>query len=151
MKKLYFLIIISLLNFGCLSLWSIEHKIGKRIENCKPNINCIIKVAEIADFEWDKMYVFDYGLSPEAIEEILGMSPPDYHEFKRWLVFVKDDKIVYREIEPTDIEGIVNGEVVFTDLANSRHYSFTPETAVFKAEKHNLTGNKVYYSLTRIK
>lgn len=97
------------------------------------------------------MHVFSYGAYPEYIEKALGTPLPDYVEFKRRIIFLKDGRIVYREDEPTDIERMVDGEVSFTGMdTEPSHLSFTPDTAVFRAAKHEHSDG-VAYTLTQVK
>ncbi|HYR74353.1 MAG TPA: hypothetical protein VEM96_00800 [Pyrinomonadaceae bacterium] len=100
------------------------------------------------------MQVFDYGATRDEIEKSLGTDFPTYVEFTRRIIFLKGGKIVRREDEPTDIERLVNGEVTFTeantDGSSNSHGPYTPETAVFRAEKKSFAGG-VCYVLTQVK
>ena len=124
---------------------------GERVEGCKSDAPCIVRIKDLTDFQWDKMYVFSYGAYPEYIEKALGAPLPYYVEFQRRMVFLKDGKIVYREDEPTDVEHLVDGEVTFAGMNTEPSYvTFTPETAVFSAAKFKHS-NGVAYSLTQVK
>jgi hypothetical protein len=96
------------------------------------------------------MHVFEAGASLDEIKKSLGTEFPDYVEFTRRIVFLKDGRIVHREDEPTDIERAVNGQVSFGDSHTDTHSSYTPETAVFRAEKQEFDGG-VYYALVQVK
>jgi hypothetical protein len=96
------------------------------------------------------MHVFDYDTSQDEIEKSLGTDFPTYVEFTRRIIFLKDGKIIRREDEPTDIEGLVAGQVIFDDYDNRKHRSYTPETAVFSGEKKQFARGE-YYNLTPIK
>ena len=109
-----------------------------------------MKITDVTDFQWDQMHVFASGATREEIEKSLGTDFPDYQEFTRRLVFLKGGKIVRREDEPTDIERPVNGQVTFAESYADPHWSYTPETAVFRAEKKSFNGG-VYYALTQVK
>jgi len=96
------------------------------------------------------MHVFEYGARRDEIEKALGVPFPDYVEFKRRIVFLKDGKIVHREDEPTDIECPIDRQVSFGGSNAGSHWSFTPDTAVFSAEKKEFIGG-VYYVLRQVK
>lgn len=131
--------------FGCSRAGLIERRIGNRVNNCKPNNACIIKITEITNFQWDKMYVFEMSPSAERMTEIMDTPPPYFSEFTKHLVFLKDDKIVHYEQNPTGISEVLDGEVGFGD-SNKGYKLFTPETAIFKAEKKSFKSG-IYYSL----
>ena len=97
------------------------------------------------------MHVYSYGASLEVIEKALGTRFPGYVELTRRIVFLKDGKIVHREDEPTEVERSANGEVSFAEsYPEPSHWLFTPDTAVFRAEKKEFEGG-VHYALTQIK
>ena len=151
MKRLYILSLTLFLVLGCSRSGLIERRIGERVDSCKPDTSCIVKIKELTSFQWDKMFVFSHGASPEYIEKALGTPLPEYVEFQRRIVFLKDGAIVHREDEPTDIEGTVDGEVRFAGLNTEPSYlSFTPDTAAFSAAKGE-SSKKVVYLLTQVK
>jgi hypothetical protein len=149
MKRFCILTLALSLLLGCSTPGALERRIGEKVESCKSDAPCIVRIKDLTDFQWDKMYVFSYGAYPEYIEKALGAPLPDYVEFQRRMVFLKDGKIVYREDEPTDVEHMVDGEVTFGGMNTEPSYVlFTPETAVFSAAKHKHS-NGVAYSLTQ--
>jgi hypothetical protein len=130
---------------GCTSK-RIEQKIRDRIEaQCKNGGDCIIRIKDITDFGWDKMFVFDYGVSQEQIEKALGTPFPGYVEFTRRLVFLKTGKIIYSEDEPTDIEAPVNGMVSFGIDKADGYKVYTPDEAVFRAERNKFSKGIFYH------
>jgi hypothetical protein len=131
-------------------LRSIERKIGKRIDNCQPNTDCIIKIAEITDFQWDKMFVFHYGVPFDEIQKHIGTEYGSYKEFKRQLVFIKDGKVIHQENLLTHISDTVDGAVQFDGLEYNHPLLFTPDTAVFKAQKYTVGYGDINYSLIQI-
>jgi hypothetical protein len=140
-----------LLTLNCTKSGLIEPLVVGRAKSCKPNTSCIIRMKELTDFEWDQMYVFSPGASQEFIEKSLGTPFPDYVEFKRRFVFLKAGKIVHREDDPTDIEHPIDGQVSFAEsYAEPSHWLFSPETAVFNAEKR-VFGNGSIYIMTPVK
>ena len=121
------------------------------MNDCVPSAPCIVKIKDVTDFQWDQLHVFEDGASLDEIQKSLGTDYSDYVEFKRRLVFLKDGRIIHLEDQPTDIERPVNGQVSFADsYPTNAHWSFTPETAVFRAEKKTFDGG-VYYALTQVK
>ena len=145
-----------LLLLGC-SRWGkiepgkIEQRIGERVNGCNAQAPCIIKIKDVTDFQWDQMHVFEYNATRDEIQKSLGTDFPDYTEFTRRIVFLNDRTIIYREDEPTDIERAVNGQVSFGPESYTHpHSSYTPETALFRAEKKTFGGG-VYYVLTQVK
>jgi hypothetical protein len=134
---------------SCSKSGIIEQKIGDRINACKPTEVCIIKIKELTDFQWDKMYVFTSGARNEHIDKALGMKYPNSVEFTRLMVFTKDGKIVHREEEPTSVENIVNGEISFKGSYVDRYYLYTPDTASFRAKKTEFKEGS-YYKLTQL-
>jgi hypothetical protein len=109
-----------------------------------------VKIKDVTDFQWDQMHVFESGATLDKIEKSLGTNFPDYVEYTRRIVFLKDGKIVRREDQPTDFERPTNGAVGFAETGKDQHWSYTPETAVFRAEKKSFDGG-VYYVLTQVK
>jgi len=135
---------------GCSTNGAFEQKIVRRINStCKGSIDCTIRIKDLTNFDWDKMYAFKYTVRADEAEKAMGVPLPEYTEFTRKIVFLKSNQIVYFEEEPTDIEGPVNGQIAFDipDLGNYKLY--TPDTAVFKARKLE-SRNIVYYELNQI-
>ena len=137
--------------FGCSRSGAIERRIGEHIDACQSDSPCMVRIQELTTFEWDRMYVFSYGVSHPYVESALGTRFPDYVEFKRRLVFLKGGSIVHREEEPTDIERMVDGEVSFAGLdTQPSHLSFTPSDAVFIATRQTHSRG-VAYTLTQVR
>ena len=150
MKRVCLLALWLSLLLGCSRSGTVERQIGNRVKACTPSAPCIVKIKDVTEFQWDQLYVFESGASLDEIRKSIGTDYPDYVEFKRRLVFLKDGRIIHREDEPTDVEGPANGEVSFAESHSDRHLSFTPEKAVFRAEKKTFNDG-VYYTLTQVK
>lgn len=113
--------------FGCSKSGLIEQRIGEKVNICKPDVPCIVKIKDLTDFQWDEMHVFSYGSNLDDIRKTLKTDFPNYVEFKRRIIFLKDGKIVHWENEPTNIEGMTDGEVVFAGMENEpSHYRSRP-------------------------
>ncbi len=120
MKLILFISIIAIILNACKSN-TFERKIANKIErNCK-QISCTIRMQELTNFTWDKMYVFKYTATLEEVNKVLGVGFQNYTEFTRKIVFTSGGKIVYQEQEKTNIEGFVNNEVVF-DIPDTTNY-----------------------------
>jgi hypothetical protein len=138
------------ITISCSKSGVIEQRIGDRVNACKPTEACIIKIKELTDFQWDKMYVFTSGARNEHIDRALGIKYPDLIEFTRLMVFTKDGKIVHLEKQPTDIEGAVNGQVYFEGSYIDRYSLYLSDTALFRAERIEFKEGR-YYKLTQMK
>jgi hypothetical protein len=90
------------------------------------------------------MYVFEFWAELLVIEEALGTSFPDFVQFKRRIVFLKGGRIVHREDQPTNIEKHTDGEVHFKLPDGDVYKAYTPDTAVFGAEKKPCEGGSYY-------
>jgi hypothetical protein len=156
MMRLSISILAALLLCSCASgkTGKIERRIGERIDACKPGDSCTIRISDVTDFSWDKMYAFTHNATQDQIDKALGTPFPDYVEFTRGLVFLKDGKIVYREDTPSNIESLVNREVIF-DIPGTEVYKvYTAGDAVFRGWKekfNNVSEKDVYYRLEQIK
>lgn len=132
----------------------IERRISERIDACSAGAPCTIRISDVTDFSWDKMYAFTYNATQDQIDKALGTSFPDYVEFTRRMVFLKDGKIVYREDAPSNIESRVNGEVSFDVPETEIYKAYTTEDAVFRVWKEKVNNgfeSDVYYRLEQIK
>lgn len=152
MKQSIVSIFVLLMFCGCSRSGLIEQSIGSEIEACKPDAPCIVKIKDVTSFQWDEMHVFSYGSSLGEIEKTLRTDFPNYVEFERRIIFLKDGKIVHWENEPTDIEAMTEGEVSFDGMDKlPSQLSFTPDNAIFTAEKYYPTSAGVAYSLKQLK
>ena len=152
MKKIIVSIFILSLCWGCSRKGLIEQTIGEKVDACKPNVPCIIKIKNLTDFQWDEMHVFSSGSSLGEIEDTLKTDFPEYVALKRRMIFLKDGKIVHWENEPTDMENMIEGEVRFDGMEREpSQLSFTPESAVFEALRYFPSSAGVAYHLKQIK
>src|SRR5690606_19049625 len=98
MKKSSLTIVLLAITLGCKEpdQSDIESKIIDSVHRkCGKSSSCNIKISDITDFDWDKMYVFRYNASKEEIIAVVGHRPDTYTEFTRKILFTDDDKIVY--------------------------------------------------------
>lgn len=125
----------------------IEKDVANKIElACKESDDCVIDLKSIAKFDWDKMYVFKYGVTSKDIDKIIGTPAGPYTEFTRKIIFALKGKVVYKEENPSDIESLVNGEVVFEMPDTSTYQAYTSSQAKFIAHKKEFYKG-IYYEL----
>ena len=105
--------------------------------DCQYADTCIVRITELTNFAWDRMYVFSYRATRDDIRKSLGVELPQYTEFTRKIVFLKEGKVIHSEEYPSNVEGLMNGEVVFDIPDNSVHKDYTPDTAVFNVTRRN--------------
>jgi hypothetical protein len=92
---------------------SIEGRIGRAItDRCQPAAKCVIQLREVTPFEWDRMFYFDYSVSPAARRSAVGV-PFDTAELQRQLVFLRNGQVVRNDLLPTDVEKPVENELAF--------------------------------------
>jgi hypothetical protein len=117
--------------------------------NCSGSAVCTIKIADQTEFAWDKMFVFKYTAQRQEVEEALGCPFPGYTEFTRKIVFMNNARIVFSEEEPTNIERLVDHEVVFEipDSDSSKQYE---HEVLFKVSKGTFERG-VFYQLTQVR
>jgi len=82
---------------------SIEAKLVTGINTtCHDYSNCTIRLKDVTDFDWDRVYVFEYTAGQAEIEKVIGVPFPRYEEFKRSMIFLNGGKLVYGEANPTE-------------------------------------------------
>ncbi len=148
MKTIFLAIFLALFlvySFGCFKK-TVEDKIVSHIEKSCKEFPCIIRIKEITDFNWDKMYVFDYSADVGEIEKVVGVYIPNTTRLTRKIIFTENGKVVSYDELPTNIENIVNNEIVFDNIRDYSYKIYTIENAVFEAQKY-LSGDNTYYKL----
>ena len=125
---------------------SIEGKLVTTIKaTCGESTGCTIRLRDVTDFDWDRVYVFNYAVTKDQIEKVIGAPFPRYEEFKRSIIFLNGGKVVYSEADPTDIEGLLNDQVVF-DIAYGENYKSYSRDSRFEVQRKNFQRG-VYYEL----
>jgi hypothetical protein len=128
---------------------SIEGKLVTKIKTtCGESTGCTIRLRDVTDFDWDRVYVFNYAVTKDQIEKVIGAPFPQYEEFKRSIVFLKGGKVVNSEADPTDIESVINDQVVF-DIAAQGNYRVYSSESRFEVQRKNFSRG-VYYELRLI-
>ena len=127
--------------------FSIEGKLVTRINaTCGQSSNCTIRLRDVTDFDWDRVYVFNYAARQSEIEKVIGAPFPLYEEFKRSMIFLNDGTVVYSEVEATDIERPINNQVVFDITVKGAYKSYSSESQ-FEVKRKHFQGNTYYYEL----
>jgi hypothetical protein len=127
---------------------SIEGKLVTAINTtCRESSTCTIRLRDVTDFNWDRVYVFT-TTSQSEIEKVIGAPFPGYQEFQRSIIFFNGGKIVYSESLPTDIERPLKNQVMF-DIAGRSNYRVYSSESQFEVERKN-DERAVYYKLTLI-
>lgn len=128
----------------------IENRIGWWVRwNCANQVACILRLRELTNFDWDKVYAFPLGTTQEDVERIIGGKIPEFQEFSRTLVFIRDNQIIYVEQNPGDVEGIVDGEVGFVS-SPSIFYGMYDKNSSFEVKIISMN-QKTYYELVEVK
>jgi hypothetical protein len=128
---------------------SIEGKLVTQIKiTCGESTGCTIRLRDVTDFDWDRVYVFNDAVTKEQIEKVIGAPFPRYEEFKRSIIFLNGGKVVYSEADPTDIESVINDQVVF-DLTYGNNYKAYSSGSRFEVQRKNFSRG-VYYQLRLI-
>ncbi len=128
---------------------SIEGKLVTRINaTCGQSNSCTIRLSDVTDFAWDRVYVFKYNAKQSEIERIIGAPFPIYGEFKRSMIFLKGGAMVYSEVEPTDVEHPITNQVLFDIPYRDIYRSYSAESQ-FEVERKTFQ-ESVYYELKLI-
>jgi hypothetical protein len=114
---------------------------------CQSQFPCTLRIKDVTDFEWDKLYVFKYTAHRGVVEKAVGHQLKDYGEFRRRIAFTNKGNIVLYEEEPTNIEHLVNNEVVF-DIPDSSDYRIYDSDATFAVQKIPIPDGS-YYELKK--
>ena len=129
---------------------SIEGKLVTRINaTCDESSNCTVRLRDVTDFAWDRVYVFNNGVRQSEIEKVIGAPFPPYEEFKRSMIFLNGGTVVYSEVEATDIERPINNQVVFDITKRGAYRSYSSESQ-FEVKRKQLQGDTYYYELKLI-
>ena len=115
---------------GCFNRRGLEGKIITEIHSrCKNGSICSLRMSELTNFEWDKMYAFR-SASNLDVDQATGTKLHPYADLENLLVFTYQGKVVFQETEPFDVEHLVKDEVVF-DIPEPAHYKVYGHDAVF--------------------
>ena len=128
---------------------SMEGKLVTRINTtCGDSSSCTIRLRDVTDFAWDRVYVFKYTARKSEVEKVIGAPFPLYEEFKRSMIFLNGGKIIYSEADPTNVEHPINNQIVF-DIGDKDVYRSYSSESQFEVTRKNFEGG-VYYELELI-
>lgn len=96
----------------------LERKISARIDSCQSSQPCTIRLADVTDFDWDDVYVFQAGASRQTIESTIRAPFQRDLDMAPWLVFVKDGRVVYAEEDAWHVEKAAVSSVIFDPEKN---------------------------------
>src|SRR5260370_19953860 len=68
-------------------------------EKCRTDKPCVIRIKDLTDFSWDKMYWFINTASQERVEQVLGTKVAPLKESSK-IIFMDKGKVVLFENEP---------------------------------------------------
>jgi hypothetical protein len=123
---------------------SIENQLVRSIKQDCVQSDCIIRLKDVAAFDWDEMYVFDYSVSIDQIEKITGVKTVEHGQFTRKIMFTKNGNLVYYEELPTSVKHAMTDQVYFNYSTSSHYHKYTVENAVFRAERILVDGYTCY-------
>jgi len=128
--KIYILILlVSISIYGCNERSSsMESKIVNHIDSCN---YCEIILKDITTFSWEKVYIFNTPASLEEIEKAIGSQYPNYKEFTRAWIFMKSNRIIYSENNPSNIEHVIKDQIIFEDEMDTDKYKIYTQDDIF--------------------
>jgi hypothetical protein len=128
-----------------------EHTMVSEIQKtCASQSKCRVSLRDATHFEWDRMYVFDYTVGRDEIEQVLGCAFPDYEEMDKRYIFMNKGKIVHSENSEVDIEKPRKNELLFDIPPRSHYLNFGPDST-FEVTKDSLEDGTPFFDLTEIK
>lgn len=119
-------------------------------KNCNDSSSCVVSIKDFTHFKWDKMYVFEYNVTDEEIEQELRQKFNEHSELVKRLFFLHGDSIVHYEEHEIDFERPAKNELHFYDAFYNSHkriVAFTPTSAVFVVTRKKWFDEFVYYTL----
>ena len=99
----------------------------------------IINLSDFTNFDWDTVFIFQYPVSYQDIENAIGVKYEGSLDLTSGMIFVLDGQIVYDEILKNDYTNLAPLLIYPYDDINAdlNYNTFTSETASFKCEKVN--------------
>jgi hypothetical protein len=91
---------------------------------------------EITKFEWDTMMIYQVGSSSFEISEILEVDFNDSVDLKSGIIFVKGNKVVYKESVTYNPDKPNKFSYYVGSIFGEEKYGiYTPDNAIFKGVK----------------
>ena len=108
---------------------------------------CTLDMNEITDFKWDKMLFFGVGSNNTEISNALGVEYKDSTDLVSGIVFVYNNKIVYKESIPYNPDHPSKLLLYVGNMFGEPSYRvFTPNDAIFKGSRREKKG-EFYYKI----
>lgn len=99
-------------------------------KECKDSLNCIVSIPMLTPYEWDRMYVFEYNMTDEEINQVIHQKFRRHLELTKVWLFMRGDNIVYFEEHEIDFERPTKRDLIFPKVSE-KFAEFTPSSAVF--------------------
>ena len=99
-------------------------------KECKDSLNCIVSIPMLTTYEWDRMYVFEYNMTDEEINQVIHQKFRRHLELTKVWLFMRGDSIVYFEEHEIDFERPTKRDLIFPK-GSEKFAEFTPSSAVF--------------------
>ena len=99
-------------------------------KECKDSLNCIVSIPMLTPYEWDRMYVFEYNMTDEEINQVIHQKFRRHLELTKVWLFMRGDSIVYFEEHEIDFERPTKRDLIFPKVSE-KFAEFTPSSAVF--------------------
>ena len=99
-------------------------------KECKDSLNCIVSIPMLTPCEWDRMYVFEYNMTDEEINQVIHQKFRRHLELTKVWLFMRGDSIVYFEEHEIDFERPTKRDLIFPKVSE-KFAEFTPSSAVF--------------------
>jgi len=99
-------------------------------KECKDSLNCIVSIPMLTPYEWDRMYVFEYNMTDEEINQVIHQKFRRHLELTKVWLFMRGDSIVYFEEHEIDFERPTKRDLFFPKVSE-KFAEFTPSSAVF--------------------
>ena len=127
---------------------SIEGKLVAKIKSCQPAEVCTVRVKDVTNFDWDKIFVCKV-VSQESVEKEVGFPLPEWEDFKRVTIFTRGGNLVRLEKNPTNIEHPINEQLIF-DVADADACGVYGPDSVFEVTPQS-SREGVYYNLKLVR
>lgn len=145
-----YLLVLLIAAAGCTQKTTNSKEIQKQIEAkadaCKDTAKCTINVADLTDFKWETMYVFNSAYPKDIIEQAIGTTFPGYQEGMHPMIFMDKGVIVYYENNPNGLAPGSPGQIIFSFTVGLHYWAFKPNNANFRV-KIEKTKGKVFYEM----
>lgn len=124
----------------------IQKKIEAKADACKDTSKCSINIADLTDFKWETMYVFNSAQPKDIIEQAIGTTFPGYQDGMHPMIFMYKGVIVYFENNPDGLAPGTPGQIIFSYTVGLHYWAFKPTNANFRVKVEKTKG-KVFYEM----